>query len=52
MKELRTVELRTKHSAVLYGSRRTGFLHVLVDKFLIKCVTHEGFVEKVNSVSS
>ena len=37
---------------VLYGSRRTGFLHVLVDKFLIKCVTHEGFVEKVNSVSS
>ena len=48
-------ELRKRHTAVLYGSRRMagfsssfpGFLQVLVDKFLIKYVTHEGFVEKV-----
>ena len=47
--------MRKRHTAVLYGSRRMagfsssfpGFLQVLVDKFLIKCVTHEGFVEKV-----
>ena len=53
-------ELRKRHTAALYGSRRMaefsssfpGFLQVLVDKFLIKCVTHVGFVEKVTSLSS